>query len=93
MCAIMSDCVGDGEGVETGKLEGKEMEGKKNRGKNRNRQIEGRRAAAANREGGWLGVFYAQMQELPKKHGLKRWRESKRNDYTYFRHNMVYIYL
>lgn len=65
MCAIMSDCVGDGEGVETGELEGKETEGKKNRGKNRNRQIEGRRAAGADREGGWLGVFYAHIQELP----------------------------
>lgn len=31
MCAIMSECVGDGEGVETDELEGKETEGKKNR--------------------------------------------------------------
>ena len=28
MCAIMSECVGDGEGVEAGELEGKETEGK-----------------------------------------------------------------
>lgn len=49
MCTIMSKCVGDGEGVETGKMEGKETEGKKNRGKNRNRQIEGRRAAETDR--------------------------------------------
>lgn len=41
MRTIMSECVGDGEGVETDELEGKEMEGKKNRCKNR--QIEGRR--------------------------------------------------
>ncbi len=83
MCVIMSDCVGDGEGVETGELEGKEMEGKKKSVKNRNRQIEGRRAAGADMEGGWLGVFYARIQELPTKQGLKRWRESNRNDMVY----------
>lgn len=89
MCTIMSKCVGDGEGVETGKLEGKETEGKKNRGKNGNRQIEGRRAAETDREGGCLGVFSEQNQELPMQHGLKRWRESNTSDYyTYCRHGV-----
>ena len=52
MCVIMSECVGDGEGVDTDELEGKETEGKKNRDQNRNGQIEGRRAAGTDREGG-----------------------------------------
>lgn len=72
MRTIMSECVGDAEGVETGELEGKEMEGKKNRCRNRNRQIEGGRAAETGREGGWLGVFYGQIQALLAERGLKR---------------------
>lgn len=62
MCTIMSECVGDGEGVETDELEGKEMEGKKNRCKNR--QIEGRRNEKR--------VFHGQIQDLPTQQGLKR---------------------
>lgn len=90
MCVIRSQCVGDGEGVEMGQLEGKETKGKKNRGKNRNRQTGGRRAAGADREDGWMGVFYEHIQQLPMQQELKRCRESNTNDNTYFRHS-IYI--
>lgn len=64
MCAIMSECVGDGEGVETGKWERKETEGKRNRGKQGKRRREGWRAAGAHREGrGRLDVFREHVQE------------------------------
>lgn len=53
MCVIMSECVEDGVGVKTGKVERKETEGKKNRGKNRGRQREGWRAAEREREREW----------------------------------------
>lgn len=71
----LSECVSDGKGVETEKLQNKEMEGTKNRGNNRNRQIEGRRASVADREGGWQDVNSEHIQELPRKEELKR-RES-----------------
>lgn len=45
----------------------------KNRGNNRNRQIEGRRASVADREGGWQDVNSEHIQELPRKEELKRY--------------------
>lgn len=74
MCVIMSECVGDGEGVDTDELEGKETERKKNRDQNRNGQIKVRRAAGTDREGGWLYGFCEHIQDLPRQQGLKRWR-------------------
>jgi len=56
MCVTMSEFVRDGEGVETGILEGKETEGEENIGKNRNRQIEGRRASEAGRADGSMSL-------------------------------------
>lgn len=75
-CMRLSECVSDGKGVETEKLQNKEMEGTKNRGNNRNRQIEGRRASVADREGGWQDVNSEHIQELPRREELKR-RESQ----------------
>lgn len=44
-------------------LKGRKRMVKKNRGNNRNRQIEWRRAAGAGREGWWLDAFYEHVQK------------------------------
>lgn len=77
MRTIMSECVGDAEGVETGELEGKEMEGKKNRCKNRNRQIEGGRAAETGREGWVVGCLLWTDSGSPGRAGFEKMKEVK----------------
>lgn len=58
-CTTVSEYVGEAEGW--GAVDGKEMESKKNRCKNRSRQSKGGERQETDRRGGWLSVFYGQI--------------------------------
>lgn len=60
-CTTVSQYVGDGEAEGWGTVDGKEMEGKRNRCKNWGRQSKGGERQETDSRGGWLSVFYGQI--------------------------------